>query len=305
MYRVVFGQAAYSFFNDIVAIVVTLLISFFLIKEKTKELGIHSKRIVFVAEKSDAHRGKIIKYIAATVEVLLMTVLSIIMVFFNGPFGDLVGTGLNYFGGMFAFPFLQLVCSLFILTNILKHLDMATLLLPMRLFFLKIACFFNGCCWGIPWEYGPYNHHYDHPGNQVPVQAIEALWALLIFVFLLIYRKKAKTGTLYPIYMILYSATRFCSEFFRNEENVVWIFKTYHLLCIAGVVIGVVLLLLVTRFGERINLFFDAQEEEMYAKLAQRAEAKAIKIAEAEAEEQERLEKVKIAREKAKARRKK
>ena len=190
----------------------------------------------------------------------------------------------------------------------MKQMDIVAPLLPLRLVFLKIACYFNGCCWGIPWEYGPYNHHYDHPGNQVPVQAIEAFWAFSIFVFLLIYRKKAKPGTIYPMYIILYSATRFCSEFFRREENVLWIFKRYHLLCLAGVTIGLVLLFIVKIWGNKIQNLFEKPHKNLDLKIAQYKNQQALKLAEeraqAENERLDRLEKAKLAREKANTRKK-
>lgn len=70
-------------------------------------------------------------------------------------------------------------------------------------------------------------------------------------------RRRMKAGQAYPIYVIMYSSARFCYEFFRNNDPVLGPLQTYHLLCIAGVVIGVVELLIVNKFGDSINDFFE------------------------------------------------
>lgn len=303
MYRTIFGQDSYSFFNTI-SVVITAISCFFLIKLKTKSMGLFSKYALLKISKKSLKAENFFKYILAFIEVFILGLISALSVSFNAPFGDLVGTGLNYYGGLYGFLIIAVIFSLVIIANPLEQMDVATLLLPGRLFFLKVACFCNGCCWGIPWKYGPYNHHYAHPGNQVPVQAIEALWAILILVFLLIYRKKAKPGTLFPMYMILYSGTRFFSEFFTAAyPDLIGPFNMYQILCVFAVIIGLILLYIVNSFGERITLFFDTKYEKLCTKQVQKEKDIALRLAEEEAKESERKEKVRLAREKAKARR--
>jgi len=265
---------AYDLFNNI-GIYVAIISIFFLVKTKTKTMGLYSRYAIFYVSKKSLRAKKFLEYFLAFIELFCLTAISILVALLNTPFGDLIGTGGNYFASLFIFPILGTIFSVLIKANPLEQMDIVTLLLPIRLFFVKLACYCQGCCWGISWKYGPYNHHYDHPGNQVPVQAIEAFWMLLIFIFLLWYRKKAKTGTLFPIYMILYSVTRFFSEFFRNEENVLWIFKTYHLLCLAGIAIGLIMLLIVKMFGEKITEHFENSHRKLDLKIAQHEEQKA------------------------------
>lgn len=300
-------QLAYDSLNYI-AFLATMISSLFYYKSKRKALGLYSKRIVCYTTELNTYFGKITEFVLASVESLLMALMVDVSARVNHPFGELVGTGANFFGTLLVVPVLWFVLSVVLMINPLKQIDIATMFVPVTLFFYKAACYCQGCCWGIPWEYGPYNHHPDHPGNQVPVQAIEAFWAVAIFVFLLIYRKKAKPGTVYPIFVILYSATRFCSEFFRREENVFWILKRYHLLCLAGIAIGLLLLLIVELFGDKIQARFEKPHKEFELKIAQKEEEKAIKLAEekaqAQANEIKRLENIRLAREKAKARKK-
>lgn len=173
----------------------------------------------------------------------------------NISFGKMVGTGGNYFGLMFFEPFILIVFCLLVGIHPLKQLDILTPAFPLALIFTKISCFCAGCCNGAEWEYGLYNHAYNRV--EFPVQLLEAALALLIFIFLLFYRKKAKEGTLFPIYLILYSTTRFFSEFTKDNLTVFWILKIYHVLCLIGIVVGIVELLLVHFFRDKIDDFFD------------------------------------------------
>ncbi|MBQ4644213.1 MAG: prolipoprotein diacylglyceryl transferase [Clostridia bacterium] len=267
---------AFDFFNNI-ALYVTIISSIFFVKAKTQAMGLYSKYVLFYVSKKGLRAKKILEYFLAFIEMFILMAISLISAFFNAPLGNLLNTGVNYFGNLFSIAPLVFIFSLIIMANPMKQMDIVTLLLPIRLFFVKLACYCQGCCWGISWKYGPYNHHYDHPGNQVPVQAIEAFWAIAILFFLLVYRKKAKTGTLFPIYMILYSGTRFFSEFFRNEENVLWIFKTYHLLCLVGIAIGLIMLLIVKIFGEKITEHFENSHRKLDLKIAQHEEQKGMR----------------------------
>lgn len=300
MYRYINGQDAYSFFN-FMGFCVMAFTNFFYYKSKKDAMSVYSQKLIQASCEKHKILGNIVKVLLFVIEVYLATKVVDASAQFNGAFGSLVGTGGNYFGILICFPNFMTVFSLVFAINPLKQVDIATMGLPVFLFFVKIACFCNGCCWGIPWEYGPYNYHYDHPGNQVPVQAIEAFCAALILVILLIYRRKAKTGTIYPMYLTLFCFTRFFSEFFKADyPDVLGPLKVYHLLCIVGFVIGVILLIIMRKYGEKISDAYDRKVSNMIAKSAQK---KADKIAEEnalrEAEMQERLEKAKAARAKA------
>ncbi len=307
MHRFFGEQDAYSLFNSM-SYYLLLFESLFLFKYKKDALGLFSKiAIRFIPSK--VNLDKIALFLFASVEALLMARAISRSTFLNMTFGELVGTGGNYFATLILMPIILFALSLVLIANPIKQIDIYTLLLPLYLIPVKLACFFNGCCWGIPWEYGLYNYHYDHPGRQVPVQAIEAFFALAIFIFLLIYKKKAKTGTLYPMYIILYSFTRFFSEFLKADyPNVLGPLKVYHILCIIGFIVGLILFFLMRKFGEKISDFFEKPQEKINNRINKSKELKEQKIAEekakAEADMLERLEKSKRAREKAKGRKK-
>lgn len=267
MHRYINGEYAYALLNTI-AFYILLISSLFYYKSKGEVMGLWSKYAIRLASRFSIAIGQIVKLVLSLVELILFALILYLCTFTNMAFGNLVGTGGNYFSTLFLAPIAWSLLSLILGANPLEQIDLATMFLPVYLFFVKLACFFNGCCWGIPWEDGLYNHHPYHPGRQVPVQAIECFWCLVIFAFLLWYRQKAKKGTMYPVYMMLYSATRFFSEFLRHEENVLWIFKTYHLLCIAGFLIGLAFYFFVAKFGNKMFTFIDKKHQKIDAVIA-------------------------------------
>ena len=175
----------------------------------------------------------------------------------TADFGEMFGTGANYFGIIFTNFVKYIIVCIIIGVNPLKQMDFITPSYPLALFFSKMACFFGGCCNGMEMENGLYNYRYER--YEFPSQLLEAFLALAIFIFFMFYKKKAKRGTLYPIYLILFGATRFVGEFLRSEEDIVGPFKTYHFLCFSAVVIGIVLLIFVKLFGDDVDKLFDKQ----------------------------------------------
>lgn len=301
-------MSAYDFWG-IVGYYVMLFSTLFYYKSKQNAMGLYSRMIIFFATQKNKILGKIVRFLLFVLESYLAAVIIDLAIGnFNMSFGEFIGTGANYFGMLLTVLFFWIVLSLLLMANPLKILDISTMYLPLQLIFIKLSCYCAGCCWGIPWEHGPYNYHPNHPGNQVPVQLIESIWALLIFLFLLWYRKKAKTGSLFPIYMILYSATRFLSEFFRHEENVLGPLKMYHILCLIGIAYGIFHLCFLRFYRDTINEFFDNVHGKLDAKFAGYETAKLSRIAEEkekeEADRLARLEKAKQNRAKAKARKK-
>lgn len=195
----------------------------------------------------------------AIFETVLFSVFQLMFIgTMNFWFGPMVGTGANYFGTLFFVPIiLTLICFL-IGMDPRKQMDLLTPTFPFLLIFVKLACFCQGCCRGIEWECGM--HNYAVQANEFPVQLMEMSIAAAIFVFFLVVGKNIKKGCVFPVYIILYSATRFFSEFLRCEKNVLLFLKTYQILCIIGVVYGVVLLKLLDVFDEKLNNIFEKRQ---------------------------------------------
>lgn len=301
MYRYFGDKDAYSLFIDI-AIWAMVFSNFLYFKSKKKAMSLFSENLIYISSTVHKSLGFVAQILLFVIETSLASLVAWGSTQFNGVFGQAFQTGGNYFGLLTVTPIFMIIFSLVLFINPAKELDIITMSLPVFLFFVKLSCFFNGCCWGIPWEYGFYNTHYAHPGRQVPVQLIEAILALLILIFLFWYRKRAKPGTMYPMYLIVYSATRFFSEFTKADyPNVLGPLKMYHLLCITGVVIGLLLMLVIKLYGDSIYAFFEKPHINLETKIAQREEKKGVEQKmQVAVQKKDRLEKTRISREKSK-----
>lgn len=191
------------------------------------------------------------------VEIMIVSFVQLTLL--GGPlhikFGLLFQTPPNYFGTLFVKPIILYILFYIIAINPLKKMDLITPAYPLALVSTKLACFCYGCCKGFECTWGLYNN--DTQAYEFPTQLVEAGLALCLFIFLLWYKKRAKEGTMFPVYLILYSATRFFSEFTRGDSNRFGPLKTYHLLCIAGVIIGIIELLIVLKYAEKIKALYD------------------------------------------------
>ena len=262
----------YSFFNNIVAIVVLIIYNFIRVNEKKTILTYPSQKIVYKAMLKDKAKVNKVEKRCAIVEAFIISLVVVLVISnVNQIFGDLIGTFVNYFGTIFSISFVFYFISIILKTNPLKQMDFVAMVLPLTLTPIKIACFMTGCCYGIPFKYGLYNQSYE--GVQVPVQLIEAGCAFAIFLYMRKKRATAKTGTLFPIFVILYCATRFFSEFLRAEENVFLIFKEYHILCAIGFVFGLVHLAVVLKFGDKITAYYDKKYDEIKEKVKEKVTA--------------------------------
>ena len=245
----------YAFFGTI-GTYVLILFNLLQYRQKKEFLSLYSQSVLSYVDKKVPR----MKFLAGILLTLLeLRIISYVQynvpATFNRPFGDLVGTAANYFGLLFPAPFILLLFCILMRIEPLKQIDLITPAYPLALVFAKIACFCAGCCRGIECSFGLYNHSVESGLVEFPVQLVEAGLALAIFIFLMYWRKKAKPGTMFPTYLILFSGTRFFSEFLRCEPEVFWIFKTYHILCIIGVIVGVAELFLVLKFGDKISQF--------------------------------------------------
>lgn len=246
---------AYRFMNDL-AIVMVFVCNLFYFKPKKNFLGRFSIESIAFFSKSKIFNKIFNKSHYALLEIYLVSVFSYYVTgLFNGLFSEIFATGGNYFGNLLFAPLVVAFLCFFLGIDFFKQMDYATPALSFALFLSKLGCFCAGCCGGIPSKFGLFNDATDMV--EFPVQLVEAGEALVIFILLTIFRKKVKEGTLYPIYMIAYSTARFFSEFLRHEENVILIFKKYHLFCLVGIAAGVLYMFLTEKYKEKVREIFD------------------------------------------------
>lgn len=116
------------------------------------------------------------------------------------------------------------------------------------------GCIFAGCCHGFTSSWGLYN-----PGlNTIlfPIQPIESISSLTLWLVLLLYAKKKAYrtgGTSYPLYMILFGFTRFIWEFFRDNPKDALGLSEFSYYAIAMFFVGILVWVFLNR-RSKINL---------------------------------------------------
>ena len=123
--------------------------------------------------------------------------------------------------------------------NIWKFADCCAPSIAIGIFFTRIGCFMNGCCFGklsdLPWSVrfpqgsGPFMFQLYYgkilPTEILslpvhPVQLYESLVGILLFIVLIYFSKRKKAdGQLFLGFLILYSVSRFFIEFYREDFN--------------------------------------------------------------------------------------
>ncbi len=108
--------------------------------------------------------------------------------------------------------------------------------LPAGEFFGRIGCWFNGCCFGkvctLPWAV------HSHEAMRHPTQFYLAASAALIFGVVWWGRDRVRV---FPLYLVLWSASRFIIEFFRESVGHTNRFNTAQIACLALFVVGIYL----------------------------------------------------------------
>lgn len=237
---------------ELVNAIATLLIPIYNLlqyKEKKKILGGVSKNVIARCSEKQCHSPWTTVAFWVILETILISAAQQPLAgIFNMKLGELLNTGANYFGFLFGAPLLvALVCILFRI-DFLAQYDLITPAYPLALIVTKISCYVTGCCRGVAWEHGIYNPVSGL--TEFPAQLLESAMALVLFLFLLRCKGKMRKGTVFPIYVMVYSATRFFTEFFRCEpKTFLRTLKTYQVLCIAGVLVGLLEYFLVCRYN--------------------------------------------------------
>jgi phosphatidylglycerol:prolipoprotein diacylglycerol transferase len=110
----------------------------------------------------------------------------------------------------------------------LKIYDSVVPSIALGIFFTRIGCFLNGCCFGkyceLPWAVVfPRNSHAGAIMGEVPIhptQLYASLYGLLIFGILMwIDRRPKNDGVLFGTFLVLYGFFRFMTDFFRFYKN--------------------------------------------------------------------------------------
>ena len=138
-------------------------------------------------------------------------------------------SGVSFFGSVYLIPLLMPLFGLLFRLKPKCSLDAVAPAVAVMIGFIRVGCFFNGCCggwktaWGFTW----------------PTQAMESICDFMLLYFLLQMEKKEKyEGWLYPVLMTAYSAYRFLIEFLRDTPRGALGLANGHYFALAGLAIG-------------------------------------------------------------------
>ena len=176
----------------------------------------------------------------------------------NPQFGNWFTNGnKNYYGTLTAWLLAFSVVPILLKTSPFKVLDLFSGGLPLQLVIAKLACYCWGCCSSFEMP-GSFYYNLSTYRYEFPVQLVEAGVALLLFVYLIFYRKRTnKVGTVFPLYLVLYSVSRFLTEFLRTDlRNVIGPFDAYQIMSVVFTGVGLLLLWIVRRYRDPIEKYF-------------------------------------------------
>lgn len=136
-------------------------------------------------------------------------------------------SGFVFYGGLIGVLLMLLLFCKQMEYSFLEFTNIVAPVIPFIHGLGRIGCFFGGCCYGIEYN-GPF--YVKFPPNEFvtelsgvnrfPVQLLECLINMIIFVCLYYYsRKKRKPGSMLGMYLITYSIVRFSLEFLRGDVS--------------------------------------------------------------------------------------
>lgn len=128
--------------------------------------------------------------------------------------------GIVFYGGMLGILAAIKICSKIKKQHETEMFNYFTPAIPLFHIWGRMGCFFGGCCYGKPWEWG-FPMAADPEIVRIPVQLMESVCNIAIFIILVTYEKKNQNNSvkLLPIYLKLYAICRFILEFFRGDIN--------------------------------------------------------------------------------------
>ncbi len=199
--------------------------------------------------------------------VVLMLLFLGLLLTVNPAFGKWFTAGnANYYGTLVAWVLAASVCSLLFLCPPARYFDLYSPGLPLFLSISKLACFFDGCCSGFAADTFYFNLETNR--REFPVQLVESGVALALFLLFVIYeRKKKRVGTVFPLYVTVYSASRFLTEFLRDDfPNVLGPLDAYQLMSIVFFALGLAAFFVMRKRGADLDAFVSAKYKAFYGR---------------------------------------
>ncbi len=138
----------------------------------------------------------------------------------SGDYSAFSDSGLVFYGGLVGGIIGALIAIKTNKYNFDVYANAIIPCIPLGHAFGRVGCLLAGCCYGIHYEgYFAIHSIYVDPGYTLfPIQAVESILNILLFILLSLYTHKQKNGiVLLSLYVVAYSVARFTLEFFRGD----------------------------------------------------------------------------------------
>ncbi len=156
--------------------------------------------------------------------------------------------GINWVRAVLFIPLAVYLICLIMRTNYARTFDFLTPMACINHGVSHYFCVFKGCCYGYATS-GSFHVWNEEQGDYLfPIQIIEATSILLVALLIILYSKKKNYNThgiCYFIHMVLFGASRFIYEFFRDNTPVRWQLSQFQYYCIAEFAIGLIFIILI------------------------------------------------------------
>lgn len=138
-------------------------------------------------------------------------------------------SGIVYLGGLLGYLGMIRILCCFKNREWKEICNITALIIPLFHAFGRIGCYFGGCCYGkkstsflaLPYRNTLFPDNFE---NRIPVQLMECLVEIFLFILCYIwYKKKEEQDNLRDChilqgYLLLYSIWRFIIEFWRDDK---------------------------------------------------------------------------------------
>lgn len=167
----------------------------------------------------------------------------------SGDYSGFSDAGLVYYGGLIGGLFGACLAIRVSKYDFDDYANSIIPCIPLGHAFGRIGCVLAGCCYGLHYD-GAFAIHSVYVGSAetlFPIQAVESLLNIGLFIFLIRYTKKERNGVFtLSTYLILYSMMRFVLEYFRGDliRGIYWGLSTSQWISILLIIISSIGILL-------------------------------------------------------------
>lgn len=163
---------------------------------------------------------------------------------------NLITAGLSSYGGAIGLILSSIIYEK--ITNEKKTKTAYILSLPLMYGISKLGCFFVGCCYGIRYD-GIFSVKYPHLHSYTvfPVQLLETITFLMIFIILNIIYKKTKSKNIIWYTILLSALGKFLLDYLRYSHANISI-SVNQIISIFFIIISIVFIIVNRRKNEKM-----------------------------------------------------